>query len=36
MHRLAKRTEDLILSKLANIAIVNETAVNVTSRQVWL
>ncbi len=36
MHRLASRAENLILSEHTDTAIIDETAVNVAGRQVWL
>jgi len=35
-HRLAGRAGNLILNEKADTAIVDETAVNVADRQVWL
>ncbi len=36
MHRFAGRAEKLILSERADTTIIDETAVNVAGRQVWL
>ena len=36
VHRLAGRAEELILDEKADTAIVDETAVNVAGRQIWL
>ena len=36
MHRLAGRAEELILDEKADVAIVDETAMNVAGRNVWL
>jgi len=36
VHRFADRAGNLILREKADIAIVDETAVNVGGRQVWL
>ena len=36
MHRLASRAEELVLSEHTDTAIIDETAVNVAGRNVWL
>ncbi len=36
VHRLASRAEELVLSERTDTAIIDETAVNVAGRQVWL
>ncbi|OYT32267.1 MAG: hypothetical protein B6U94_00310 [Thermofilum sp. ex4484_79] len=36
VHKLASRAEELVLSERTDTAIVDETAVNVAGRQVWL
>ena len=36
VHRLADRAEELVLNEKADTAIVDETAVNVAGRNIWL
>jgi len=36
VHRLAGRAEELVMNEKADTAIVDETAVNVAGRNVWL
>ena len=36
MHRIESKAEKLVPSELVDTAMVDETAVNVASRQLWL